>query len=65
MEPIKKSQLREYRKKQGLKQKDLAKHFGVSSAMICILEYQKKKINELWARRFGEYFGVFWKKFLE
>jgi DNA-binding XRE family transcriptional regulator len=58
------SKLRFYRKKHGLKQRELAELWEVSIAMISVMETGRKKINELWARRFGEYFGIPWKKFM-
>jgi transcriptional regulator with XRE-family HTH domain len=64
MEPKKKSRLREERKKRGIKQIDLAKEFDCSSSYICLLEYHPRKMRESWAKLFGAYFGVFWKKFM-
>lgn len=65
MEPNTLSTLRKFRKERGVKIIDMAKELQVPACRICAMEYGKKPIGELWARRFSQYFEVDdWKQFL-
>jgi len=57
--------LRDLRKATRLSTKEFAKDFNAIPNHISLFEYGRRKIGELWARRFGEYFKRDWRDFYE